>query len=56
MREEKIKKIVRKINLLDELSIEIVNSIGDLCIRDQENKKKNHGCDLQGRINVNKMN
>lgn len=56
MREEKIKKIVRKINFLDELSLEIVNSVGDLCLKEQENKKKNNSHDLQDRINASKIN
>ncbi|HBG3238862.1 TPA: hypothetical protein KP564_001799 [Clostridioides difficile] len=55
MRAEKIKTIVRKINFLDELGLEIVNNIGDLCIKDQKNKKKNNSYDLENIISIDKM-
>ncbi|HGT1419357.1 TPA: hypothetical protein ACMV87_002963 [Clostridioides difficile] len=55
MRAEKIKTIVRKINFLDELGLEIVNNIGDLCIKDQKNKKKNNSYDLENIVSIDKM-
>ncbi|CEK40313.1 hypothetical protein PHICD111_20037 [Clostridium phage phiCD111] len=55
MRAEKIKTIVRKINFLDELGLEIVNNIGDLCIKDQKNKKKNNSYDLENIISIDKI-
>ncbi|MCC0740553.1 hypothetical protein [Clostridioides sp. ZZV14-5902] len=55
MREEKIKNIVRKMNSLDKLGLEIVSNIGDLCIKDQKNKKRNNSRNLENDISINKL-
>ncbi|MGO0987995.1 hypothetical protein ACTPEW_18865 [Clostridioides difficile] len=56
MKEEKIKNIVRKMNFLDEFSLEIVSNIGDLCIKEQNNKKTSNSYNLEKDSSVNKLN
>ncbi|EIS9623093.1 TPA: hypothetical protein ACVT6H_003489 [Clostridioides difficile] len=56
MKEEKIKNIVKKMNFLDKFGLEIVSNIGDLCLKDQEDKKRNNSHNLENGISINKIN